>query len=470
MKRTRHTMMAAMLAAIFILFGLIIAVLNIATAATLKQQAHEALRNERDLYASLGSAALSSDAAEGESPSVVLGGNMQTGAFNMYEGGVSYFIVGSDYRALDDSSGLSPVMPPTQEEALIADFCATRSDEVDSDTVEAFSTECGDYLIMQVSLSSRAANGSAAARDAAFAVLVLYVNTKPAASFVAQLNAIFFVVLLVAGAGTAFAGMRLGRRIEDSQARMERFFQNASHELKTPLMSIQGYAEGISANVVDPRIAAAVIMEESDRMANLVGEMLSLSKIDSEHFALRRDPFDLRELLYDCMSSLEGQAQRRNLTLDPCFPNQPVIVAGDEEQLRRVFLNLLANAVRYAASTIQVECVVQGRRAVVVVRDDGAGVPEEDLAHLFERFHAGPKGETGLGLALAKEVVELHKGTISAENGEIGKPGETSGTRGVRGTCGTRGTGETGGTCGTGETGGTCGTGFVLTVVLPLAR
>ena len=161
-------------------------------------------------------------------------------------------------------------------------------------------------------------------------------------------------------------------------------------------------------------------MEESDRMANLVGEMLSLSKIDSEHFVLRHEPFDLRELLYDCMSSLEGSAKRQGLALAPCFPDQPVLVVGDEEQLRRVFSNLLANAVRYAKSAIRVECSVQARRAVAAVRDDGAGIPEEELAHLFERFHAGPKGETGLGLALAEEVVELHKGTIRAENDEEG--------------------------------------------------
>ena len=95
-------------------------------------------------------------------------------------------------------------------------------------------------------------------------------------------------------------GYRLGVKIEESQKTQRRFFQNSSHELKTPLMAIQGYAEGIEMDVVDPQNAAGIIMEETERMTGLVEEILSISKIDSRHFKLDLVKLDIKEVLYDC--------------------------------------------------------------------------------------------------------------------------------------------------------------------------
>ena len=109
--------------------------------------------------------------------------------------------------------------------------------------------------------------------------------------------------------------------------RQQTFFQNASHELKTPLMAIQGYAEGIQAGVMDTASAAEVILEESDRMTELVEELLDISKIDMGRQQLALSETDIRELLYDSIRAVEPTAAASGITIVPDFPEEPVICA-----------------------------------------------------------------------------------------------------------------------------------------------
>ena len=109
---------------------------------------------------------------------------------------------------------------------------------------------------------------------------IMYIDIGPITRYIVTLNWVFFAVLLAISSVMCLLGFRFGRDIEKEAERQQTFFQNASHELKTPLMAIQGYAEGIQAGVMDAGDAADVILEESDRMAELVEELLDISKID----------------------------------------------------------------------------------------------------------------------------------------------------------------------------------------------
>ena len=109
-------------------------------------------------------------------------------------------------------------------------------------------------------------------------------------------------------------------------------------------------------------------------------------------------------------------AEQKNLRISLCFDEKPVLVSCDEVQLRRAFTNIITNALRYAKGKIQIECKADRGKAIVRIHDDGEGIAPELLPHIFDRFFSTRKGGAGIGLSLAKEIVTLHKGTISASN------------------------------------------------------
>ena len=209
------------------------------------------------------------------------------------------------------------------------------------------------------------------------------------------------------------------RNIEKEAERQQTFFQNASHELKTPLMAIQGYAEGIQAGVMDAGGAAEVILAESDRMTELVEELLDISKIDMGRQLLAFSEMDIRELLYDSIRAVEPAAAG-GIAIVPDFPEEPVMVSCDDTRLRRAVTNILSNGVRYARSQLRLTCRADKRHVTIRIQDDGDGIAEEDLPHIFDRFYMGRSGKSGIGLALTKEIVHLHRGTIRAYNVDTG--------------------------------------------------
>ena len=189
---------------------------------------------------------------------------------------------------------------------------------------------------------------------------------------------------------------------------------------------IQGYAEGIQAGVMDAGGAAEVILEESDRMTELVEELLDISKIDMGRQQLALSETDIRELLYDSIRAVEPAAAASGITIVPDFPEEPVIVSCDDTQLRRAVTNILSNGVRYARSELCLTCRADRRQVTIRIQDDGDGIAEADLPHIFDRFYMGKSGKSGIGLALTKEIIHLHKGTIRAYNGDTGAVFEIS--------------------------------------------
>ena len=255
---------------------------------------------------------------------------------------------------------------------------------------------------------------------------IMYIDIGPITRYIVTLNWVFFAVLLAISSVMCLLGFRFGRDIEKEAERQQTFFQNASHELKTPLMAIQGYAEGIQAGVMDTGGAADVILEESDRMTELVEELLDISKIDMGRQRPTLSETDIRELLYDSIRAVEPTVVSSGITIVPDFPEEPVMVSCDDTRLRRAVTNILSNGVRYARSELRLTCRADKRHVTIRIQDDGDGIAEADLPHIFDRFYMGKSGKSGIGLALTKEIVHLHKGTIRAYNGDSGAVFEIS--------------------------------------------
>ena len=255
---------------------------------------------------------------------------------------------------------------------------------------------------------------------------IMYIDIGPITRYIVTLNWAFFAVLLAISSVMCLLGFRFGRDIEKEAERQQTFFQNASHELKTPLMAIQGYAEGIQAGVMDAGGAAEVILKESDRMTELVDELLDISKIDMGRQRLTLSEMDIRELLYDSIRAVEPAASAAGIAVVPDFPEAPVMLSCDDTRLRRAVTNILSNGVRYARSELRLTCRTEKRHATIRIQDDGDGIAEADLPHIFDRFYMGKSGKSGIGLALTKEIIHLHKGTIRAYNGDSGAVFEIS--------------------------------------------
>ena len=254
---------------------------------------------------------------------------------------------------------------------------------------------------------------------------IMYIDIGPITRYIVTLNWAFFAVLLAISSVMCLLGFRFGRDIEKEAERQQTFFQNASHELKTPLMAIQGYAEGIQAGVMEAGSSAEVILAESDRMTELVEELLDISRLDMGR-QLTLSKVDLRELLYDSLRTAEPAAAHSGIAIVPDFPEEPVMVKCDDTQMRRAVTNILTNGLRYARSELRLTCRADKRHVTIRIQDDGNGIAETDLPHIFDRFYMGESGKTGIGLALTKEIIHLHKGRICACNGEPGAVFEIS--------------------------------------------
>ncbi len=209
----------------------------------------------------------------------------------------------------------------------------------------------------------------------------------------------------------------MAKEIERAEESQKQFFQNASHELKTPLASIQGYAEAIRSGVSrDVDKAMDIIVGASKKMSSLVDEILLLSKMDSRMDVMETEILDLKELLYIVSWYLKERMEQKKIALYHHFPKERILVYGDERKLERAFSNVLSNAVRYAKTEIGIACELRENAVCVCIRDDGAGIDAKDMAHIFERFYKGRGGNFGIGLALTKEIIDRHKGHIRVQS------------------------------------------------------
>ncbi|MBP3899049.1 MAG: HAMP domain-containing histidine kinase [Mogibacterium sp.] len=220
------------------------------------------------------------------------------------------------------------------------------------------------------------------------------------------LGAVLSVLLLF------FISRRLLILLEKKDNGMRNFFANASHELKTPLMAIRGNVDGIRSGYVEPEKACDVIEKETQRMSALIGSILDLSKLDSGAVHMEVTMNDVREILYDAAGIILPEADKRGIQVN-IEAAEPLFMECDERMIFSTFSNILTNALRYAEREISVRIEKQDK---IIIRfiNDGVPISDEEIAHIFDRFYKGDKGQTGLGMALAQEYVNLHGGEISA--------------------------------------------------------
>ena len=209
-----------------------------------------------------------------------------------------------------------------------------------------------------------------------------------------------------------FISRRLLILLEKKDTSMWNFFANASHELKTPLMAIRGNVDGIRSGYVEPEKAYDVIEKETERMSALIGSILDLSKLDSGAVHMEVTMNDVREILYDAAGIILPEADKRGIQIN-IEAAEPLFMECDERMIFSTFSNILTNALRYAEREISVRIEKQDK---IIIRfiNDGVPISDEEIAHIFDRFYKGDKGQTGLGMALAQEYVNLHGGEISA--------------------------------------------------------
>jgi signal transduction histidine kinase len=207
------------------------------------------------------------------------------------------------------------------------------------------------------------------------------------------------------------------RQLDSFDHEQKTFFQNVSHELRTPLQSIRCSAEGIEHGILEQQAASRVIIAETDRLSEMVEDLLYLSRIDN----LSRDDdlrtsCDLRELLSSCAARQNSLAEEKGVRFAFDFDVSPVICNCSEKHLTRAFTNIISNAIRYARELIKISCRQEDGRTVIEIKDDGKGVSDQDLPFIFERFYKGRGGKHGIGLAIVKTIIEQHGGQVSVKS------------------------------------------------------
>ena len=222
---------------------------------------------------------------------------------------------------------------------------------------------------------------------------------------------------------------RMADDLENLETSRREFVANVSHELRSPLMSIQGYLHALEDGTAQPEERTqflSIVISETQRLSKLVNDLLALSRMDSGAYQPNFAPFDLNEMVRRAFISVLPRIEEKGIEPDMRLDENLPTAYGDADRLRQVVNNLLDNAVKFAGENgkISVETSASGTHIRLIVNNDGETIPEEDLPHIFDRFYKVDKAHTagqgtGLGLAIAQRIVMQHRGTITAksENG-----------------------------------------------------
>lgn len=206
------------------------------------------------------------------------------------------------------------------------------------------------------------------------------------------------------------------------------FVANVSHELRTPIASIMGYSETLLGGALDDKKNAKdfvqIIHEDSSRLASLINDLLDLSKIESGKMKMDLMPINLKPIIERCLGVLKKTIGEKSISVGIDIPSDLPKVRGDDKRLAQVVLNLLDNAVKYTPNggSVKIKAARVDTDIKVDICDTGAGIPEEDLPRIFERFyrvdksHSRELGGTGLGLSIVKHIVLAHQGQVYVES------------------------------------------------------
>ena len=216
----------------------------------------------------------------------------------------------------------------------------------------------------------------------------------------------------------------MAEKIENFDHSRSQFVQNASHELKTPLATMKILLENLIYQPDMPRELQAEFMQdmnhEIDRLSGIITDLLTLTQMDSQSTPLTLSEVDFTVLCQETLHALQSSAEKASLHLVAEIASD-VCLSGDASKLGQVVYNLIDNAIKYTpeGGTVTVTMTADAREALLTIRDTGIGIPQEDIAHIFDRFYRVDKarsratGGTGLGLSIVRQMVQLHGGEIS---------------------------------------------------------
>ena len=347
----------------------------------------------------------------------------------------------------------------TDTEKQLIEYYSSNSEQVANDVIVEVDLDAASYCISTTSIRFA---GSAEKKD-----VLIYTDISSINALIKSVNRVILMVLSIAALIALIVGLVMARSItksiyelrvflnsvergdEDrdksriryrelkdladymeqlsderkaSEKLQKTIFQNASHELRTPLMSIQGYAEGISTNVLkDHESAARIITTESKKMSDLVDEMLFISRMD-ENPVTEEDMtlIELRQIIEDCREEICIVGEKKGVVIIESLDGGKYFIKGDEKQITKAISNVMSNGIRYAKEKLALTGAIVDGIITIQVTDDGDGIAEADLPHIFDRFYKGEGGHFGIGLAITKDIIENHGGTIEAENLERG--------------------------------------------------
>ena len=222
----------------------------------------------------------------------------------------------------------------------------------------------------------------------------------------------------------AIAFNAMADSLAQAEQKRSEFVANVSHELKTPMTTIAGFADGILDGTIPPeneRQYLQIISDESRRLSRLVRRMLDVSQLQAIDPLREGKHFDICESMRRVLISMERKITDRNLDVEADIPEEPILVLGDKDMITQVIYNLLENATKFAreGSTLYLGVTTIDGKARVTVRNEGDTIPAEELPLLFERFHKSDKSRSedkdgyGLGLYIVKTILEQHKEKIS---------------------------------------------------------
>ncbi|WP_373285707.1 ATP-binding protein [Pullulanibacillus camelliae] len=249
-------------------------------------------------------------------------------------------------------------------------------------------------------------------------------------SWVILMTALYDDQKVVRGAVAVLRDMTEERRLDELR---QGFIANVSHELRTPIALLQGYSEAIVDDVVgseeEKREVGRIIYDESKRMGRLVNELLDLARLEAGHFQMNQTWVEIGDFFERITRKFQALAREQDITLTLEGPLHPeTVILMDPDRIEQVLTNLIDNAIRHThdGGEVTVRVDENDQQLLVSVKDTGAGIAEEDLPFVFERFYKADKARTrgkagtGLGLAIAKNIVEAHKGQIIVQS-KLGK-------------------------------------------------
>lgn len=317
----------------------------------------------------------------------------------------------------------------------------------DSDKTLLLSNPVGDVFLTQYQVEETNFSAHVAFIDME-EKLDNVIKTKEPVEFTIEMEEAFYVVTilpLLERESNDLRGLVVSTKDLTKEHRLDRmrvdFINNISHELRTPLVMVQGYSEAILDDVAESidekKEMAQIIRDESQRMNRMVNEMLDLSRMEAGYIELQKTEVNLNSYLRNLLFRFDNMASDAEVSLQMEAPKETIHETLDKDKMDQVFVNIINNAIRHTSMTDKDEKIVTLQllkeeeldEVVMIVKDTGTGIPEDDLPYIFDRFFKADKSRnghlstakgTGIGLSLVKNIVEAHGGFIEVES-EVGK-------------------------------------------------